>query len=127
MHKVGIIGLGMMGATHLDVYASRSDVRVVAVADVAPDRRSGKTIAAGNIKGQAQGGFDFSTVKQYAEGMDLIRDSDVDIVDVCLATPLHRRYAEVALAAGKHTLLGQPLARTAADAAALRTDATEAA
>ena len=79
MHKVGIIGLGMMGATHLDVYAKREDTRVVAVADVDPDRRSGKTIAAGNIKGQAQGGFDFATAKQYAEGMDLIKAVSVPI------------------------------------------------
>jgi predicted dehydrogenase len=126
MHKVGIIGLGMMGATHLDVYAKREDVRVVAVADVDPDRRSGRTIAAGNIKGQAQGGFDFSTVKQYAEGMDLIRDAGVEIVDVCLATPLHRRYAEAALAAGKHTLVEKPLARTAVDAAAIADAASKA-
>jgi predicted dehydrogenase len=126
MHKVGIIGLGMMGATHLDVYSKRTDVRVVAVADVDPDRRSGKSIAAGNIKGQAQGGFDFSTARQYAEGMDLIRDREVEIVDVCLATPLHRRYAEAALAAGKHTLVEKPLARTAADAAAIASAAANA-
>src|SRR4051812_12240499 len=126
MHQVGIIGLGMMGATHLDVYSRRKDVKVVAVPDLDPDRRSGRTVAAGNIKGQAQGGFDFSTARQYAEGMDLIRDPDVDIVDVCLATPLHRRYAEAALAGGKHTLVEKPLARTAADAAAIADAAAKA-
>lgn len=126
MHHVGVIGLGMMGATHLDVYAKRPDVRVVAVADPDPDRRSGRKVAAGNVKGQAQGGFDFSTVKQYAEGMDLIHDPEVTVVDICLATPLHRKYAEAALAAGKHLLVEKPLARTAADADAIAAAAARA-
>jgi len=31
--KVGIIGLGSMGSTHLDIYSKIKDVEVVAVAD----------------------------------------------------------------------------------------------
>src|SRR6266404_8731654 len=55
MINVGVIGLGMMGQTHLDVYAKRADVRVVAVADRDPARLAGKVRAAGNVEGQAQG------------------------------------------------------------------------
>lgn len=124
MINVGVIGLGMMGLTHLDVYSKRSDARVVAVADVDPDRRSGKAKLAGNIQGQAQGGFDYASAKQYAEGMDLIADPDVQLVDICLITPLHLRYALAALEAGKHVLVEKPLARTAAEAATLA-DAAE--
>ena len=31
--KVGVIGLGSMGSTHLDIYSQISEVEVVAVAD----------------------------------------------------------------------------------------------
>ena len=54
MLNVGVIGLGMMGQTHLDVYAKRADVKVAAVADKDPARLTGKVRAAGNVEGQAQ-------------------------------------------------------------------------
>jgi predicted dehydrogenase len=116
MINVGVIGLGMMGQTHLDVYAKRADVRVSAIADRDPDRLTGKVRAGGNVAGQAQGAFDLSKAKAYAEGMDLIHDKSVDLVDICLATPLHVEYALAALAAGKHVLVEKPLARTGEDA-----------
>ncbi len=112
MINVGVIGLGMMGGTHLDVYGKLKDVRVVAISDADPARLSGKQKAAGNIKGQAQGGLDLSQAKRYAEGMELIRDGDVQVVDICLPTPLHADYAVAALKAGKHVLVEKPLART---------------
>ena len=126
MVNVGVIGLGMMGWTHLDIYAKRKDVKVVAVADADEDRLHGKTKAAGNIKGQAEGGFDLSWVKKYASAEELINDPDVELVDVCLPTPLHRRFGEAALDAGKHLFIEKPLARTYADAKALADHAAKA-
>ncbi|HYE17037.1 MAG TPA: Gfo/Idh/MocA family oxidoreductase, partial [Tepidisphaeraceae bacterium] len=114
--NVGVIGLGMMGLTHLDAYAKRSDVKVVAISDKNPDRLSGKARAVGNVEGQAQGGFDLSSAKGYTEGLDLINDPAVQLVDVCVATPWHVELALAALAAGKHVLVEKPLARTSADA-----------
>ena len=123
MVNVGVVGLGMMGLTHLDYYTKLSGARVVAVADADPDRRSGKVAAKGNIEGQAQGGFDFAAVEQYADGMALIDDPDVQLVDVCLPTPLHARFAIAAMRKGKHVLVEKPLARTAADADAIVAEA----
>jgi len=118
MTKVGVIGLGMMGGTHLDVYAKVRGAKVVAVSDANPKRLSGEASAAGNIKGQAQGGFDLSNpnLRRYDEGMDLIADPEVELVDICLTTPLHADYAIAALKAGKHVLVEKPLARTFKDA-----------
>jgi predicted dehydrogenase len=126
MINVGVIGLGMMGQTHLDVYAKRPDVKVVAISDRDPDRLSGKTRAAGNVEGQAQGAFDLSQAKGYAEGMDLIKDKSVDLVDICLATPLHVEYALAALKKGKHVLVEKPLARTGKDGQKLANAAAKA-
>jgi predicted dehydrogenase len=48
-----------------------------------------------------------------------IADPEVDAVDVCLPTPVHRNAAERALAAGKHVLLEKPIALTLDDADAI--------
>jgi len=116
MIRVGVIGLGMMGLTHLQVYAKRTDAKVVAIAERNPGRLSGQSRAAGNIAGLAGGGFDPASVKTYADGMELIRDPEVDLVDICLPTPAHFEHVKAALKRGKHVLVEKPLARTSKDA-----------
>ncbi len=116
MVNVGVIGLGMMGLTHLDAYAKRDDVKVVAIADQDQDRLTGKVRAVGNVDGQAQGGFDFNSAKQYTDADELINDPDVQAIDVCLPTHLHLLFADKVFASGKHMLIEKPLARTADDA-----------
>jgi predicted dehydrogenase len=46
-------------------------------------------------------------------------DPEVDVVDVCLPTDLHREAAERAFAAGKHVFLEKPIALAAGDADAI--------
>tara|TARA_B110000438_G_scaffold228581_1_gene223183 strand:- start:160 stop:495 length:336 start_codon:yes stop_codon:yes gene_type:complete len=83
--KVGIIGLGSMGSTHLDIYSKIKDVEVIAIADSIQSRLDGSSKAEGNISGQAEGGVTDLSVKKYLDGMDLINNSDIDIVDICVA------------------------------------------
>ena len=119
MINVGVIGLGMMGLTHLDVYVGSKNAKVVAVADADPNRLSGKVQARGNVDGQAQGKFDVTKVKGYTDALALIHDPEVQMIDVCLPTPLHKKFGIAVLEAGKHLLMEKPLARTSADAFAL--------
>lgn len=114
--RVGIVGMGFMGLTHLDAYMKQDGVEVVALADRDPDRLSGKAKAGGNIEGAAQGGFDYSKAKQYTDANDLFADPDIDAVDICLPTPAHVPFGLKALEAGKHLLIEKPLARNYADA-----------
>ena len=110
--KVGVIGLGSMGSTHLDIYSQISEVEVVAVADPKKNRLDGSSKAEGNISGQAQGSVVGFEAKKYLDGMDLIDDPDIELVDICVGTNLHFVFVEAALAKGKHVLVEKPLART---------------
>jgi predicted dehydrogenase len=110
--KVGVIGLGSMGSTHLDIYSQISEVEVVALADPKKNRLDGSSKAEGNISGQAKGSVVGLEAKQYLDGMDLIDDPDIELVDICVGTNLHFIFVEAALAKGKHVLVEKPLART---------------
>ena len=110
--KVGVIGLGSMGSTHLDIYSQISEVEVVALADLKKSRLDGSSKAEGNISGQAQGSVVGFEAKKYLDGMDLIDDPDIELVDICVGTNLHFIFVEAALAKGKHVLVEKPLART---------------
>ena len=110
--KVGVIGLGSMGSTHLDIYAQLSNVEVIAIADSIQSRLDGSSKAEGNISGQAQGGVMSMDTKKYLDGMELINDPEIELVDICVGTDLHFIFVEAALAKGKHVLVEKPLART---------------
>ena len=110
--KVGIIGLGSMGSTHLDIYLKIKEVEVTAIADSIQSRLDGSSKAEGNISGQAEGGVTGLSAIKYLDGMELIENPDIDIVDICVGTDLHFTFVEAALSKGKHVLVEKPLART---------------
>ena len=110
--KVGIIGLGSMGSTHLDIYSKIKEVEVIAIADSIQSRLDGSSKAEGNISGQAEGGITGLSAIKYLDGMELIENPDIDIVDICVGTDLHFTFVEAALSKGKHVLVEKPLART---------------
>ncbi len=123
--KVGIIGLGFMGTTHLAIHRSNPKSRVVAVADIDPDKRAGDIRkVVGNIGGGHNDRIDLTGVRVYENAAALLADPDVEEVDICLPTYLHADVAIAALRAGKHVLLEKPVAldydRAAAIVAAAR-------
>ena len=89
--RVGLIGLGFMGSTHFRIYRELEDAQIVALADVDPRKRAGDVSSViGNI-GNADNSqpLDMTGVKTYDNGYDLIKDPDVDVVDICVPTPDH--------------------------------------
>ena len=116
MIRVGLIGNGMMGNVHLDVYAQLPDVQVVALSDRIPERRSGLAHTTLNVQSAKSGFNGYAQARQYAEGSELIADPDIDLIDICVPTPQHVELALAALQAGKHVLVEKPLARKPADA-----------
>jgi predicted dehydrogenase len=114
--KIGVIGLGFMGSTHLQALARIPHAELVAVMDQDEVRLSGDL---SSIKGNLGGPglkMDFSAVRKYRSVEAILADSDVGAIDICLPTFLHAAVAIQALRAGKHVLCEKPMALNGTDA-----------
>ena len=117
MTRIGIIGLGFMGRMHYGAYEKLPDARVVAVSDENPRRAAGDLSDGwGNVPGADVQRLPMDRIRGTTDWRELIRWDDVDVVNVCVPTPMHVEVATAALAAGKHVLCEKPLARSSADA-----------
>jgi predicted dehydrogenase len=100
--RVGLVGAGFMGGVHLNAYAGIPDVEVVGVADARVEA--------------AVSGAEMVGARPYASYEELVATEDVEVVDVCLPTALHRDLALRAAGEGRHVILEKPIARTMEDA-----------
>lgn len=105
MLKVGLIGCGFMGAMHANCYRNIEGVELVAVADIRKEKAEG--IAAGE------------DIQIYGDGMDLIAQADVDIIDICLPTFLHAKYALAAMDKVKYLFVEKPVTLTVEESEAM--------
>ena len=115
MLNVGIIGLGSMGMTHLEVYSRQENAQVVALADPLFSKPSFRLGRKGNIQGQVNQ-FDLSGFKKYTDYEELIADPDVHAVDICTPCFLHKEMALKVIQSKKPLLIEKPITRNAADA-----------
>jgi predicted dehydrogenase len=108
--RIGILGLGFMGRTHLQALQALPGVEVAAVMSRNPKRLSGDLAdVAGNL-GTAGATFDLSQCRKYTKPEELIANTELDAIDICLPTHLHAPLAVDALARGKHVLVEKPMA-----------------
>ena len=116
--KVGVIGLGFMGTTHFNIHRQLGKSQIVAVSDVNESRLKGDwSSVVGNIgDSDYSKPVDMDGVKTYTDAMDLIADPNVDMVDICLPTFLHEKFAIAALKAGKHVFCEKPIGRDVSEA-----------
>lgn len=115
--RVGIIGIGFMGSTHFHVYKTNPKAEVIAIADIDKRKLNGDwSSIVGNIGGFDNENINLKSIKTYEDGMDLISDPDIDMVDVCVPTFLHKKYVLAALEAGKHVHIEKPIARNLSEA-----------
>lgn len=119
MVRIGIVGIGFMGMIHY--YAARKvrGAKVSAIATRNPKKLKGDWRSIQGNFGPRGGKEDLSGVRSYANVDELIADPDVDLVDVCLPTDMHRDVTVAALRAGKHVLVEKSIALDLADANAM--------
>ena len=97
MIKVGLLGAGYMGRTHIEVYKLISlmyDVKVTGVCDIRKD----KAEKCAKIHG----------AKVYESAEDMINDESIDVIDICLPTYLHFEYAKKAIKKRKPVFIEKP-------------------
>ena len=105
--KVGIIGTGLIGKSHVRGYQSmRDDVEIVAVADI--DESEAQRVAQ-----------EYDIPRVFADYRDLLKIDEIDSVDVCLPNFLHAPITIAALEAGKHVYCEKPMAKTGPEAVAM--------
>lgn len=109
--RVGLVGLGMMGTTHFKGYREIDEAEIVALCDVQKQRLEGDfSGTAGNIDTGSAAREDVSGMAGYQDFDELLKDANVDLVDICLPTFLHEPMAVKALQAGKHVFCEKPMA-----------------
>ena len=95
--KVGVIGVGGIARVHFPGWQKSPHTEIAALADV------DKAIL-------QQRGQELDVTRLYQRSDDLIRDPEVDIVDICAPNAYHAPLAIAALSAGKHVICEKPLA-----------------
>jgi len=108
--KIGVVGLGFMGSTHLQAYQNVSNAEIVAIASSDEKKLSGDLSSiSGNLDRDGQT-MDFGDAARYRTAEELIADPNVEAVDLCTPSYLHTPQAIAALEAGKHVLVEKPMA-----------------
>src|SRR5690554_288968 len=105
--RIGIIGVGIIGKSHLRTYSKIPGVELVALADI--DEAEGQRVSEM---------FDIPHV--YNNGYKMLERDDIDAVDVCLHNNLHMRATVAALRSGKHVYCEKPMAGRYVDAVTMK-------
>jgi predicted dehydrogenase len=107
--RVGVVGLGFMGRTHLSIYAKNKRCNVVGVCEYDPSRAKSNGKVQGNVGDASALGIDLDKVIVFPSPEAMFASDEIDAVDLCLPTHAHAEFAIKALNAGKHVLCEKPL------------------
>ncbi|HCG77184.1 MAG: hypothetical protein COZ37_06085 [bacterium (Candidatus Ratteibacteria) CG_4_10_14_3_um_filter_41_18] len=102
MVKIGVIGAGFMGAMHSQCYALLPEAKLVGIADVRKEKAE-----------ELAKKFNASACQDAEE---LLKNPEIDAVDICLPTHIHRDWVVKASNAGKNILCEKPIALSLQDA-----------
>jgi len=90
----GVVGLGM-GQHHCKAIESAQGAELIAVCDIDEDRLS-KAVEEHKIKG-------------YADYDDMLKDDEIDVINVCVPSGMHVDMAIPAIEAGKNIIVEKPV------------------
>ena len=100
--KVGIIGMGFIGVSHIEAIRRIGFLELVAVADW-------------NYELAKKKALEYYIPKCYATIDELLADPEIQAVHNCTPNNLHLEVNEKIIKAGKHVFSEKPLARTAGE------------
>ena len=100
--RVGLVGIGGMGGCHYFNYDNVPNAEIVAVCDVRKDMAKEK------LKGRK--------VKIYKSLSRMLKNEQLDMIDICTPSYLHKDMAIKLLKAGYHVLCEKPMTLNAKDA-----------
>jgi UDP-N-acetyl-2-amino-2-deoxyglucuronate dehydrogenase len=100
--RVGIIGCGVISATHIESYQDIPGIDVRWACDIVPERA-------------AKRAQQYGIVRQTTDYHDLLADPELAAVSVCTDHASHAEIVIEALSAGKHVLCEKALATTTED------------
>lgn len=103
MINVGVIGIGFIGAVHIEALRRIPGVFV-------------KAVASSSLERAEKHAEELCIPKFYGDWKDLINDSEIDVIHVATPNFLHFEQVKAALNAGKHVMCEKPLTMTAKEA-----------
>ncbi len=110
--RIGMIGVGQIGKSHLRRYKEVPGAEIVALADI--DEAEGQRVAE-----------EFAIPNVYTSFREMLKRDDIQAVDVCLHNNYHMPATVAALEAGKHVYCEKPMAGTYVDAETMLRTAQE--
>ena len=113
MLKAGLIGYGGIAKAHVNGYGileAKNKVKLVAVCDICEE--AFKKEVKINIGGDTKQAGDY---RCYTDLEDMLAKEELDFVDICLPSYLHREYSVKLLERGYHVLCEKPMALTGED------------
>lgn len=108
--KIGLIGTGFMGKTHVFGFAAAQRVFDL------PHEPVLHTVADRTIELAAQAAHTLGFARSSGDWKTMVEDPDIDVIDITAPNAFHKEMALAAIAAGKHVYCEKPLAALAADA-----------
>lgn len=102
--KVGIIGMGYIGTSHIEAIHRIGFVDLVAVTDV-------------NYELAKKKADEFGIPKCYRTIDELIADPEIESIHDCTPNHMHTEINKKIIEAGKHVFSEKPLARSSAESA----------
>jgi len=119
MLKAAVIGAGRMGRGHISVYQQLEregyPVKLVAICDIDEPKLRGENNFALNIAqsaGLSQKGPDYSAYHCYTDAAEMLKNEELDVVDVVVPTFVHADVAKQVLNAGVNVLCEKPMSLT---------------
>ena len=100
--KIGIIGCGRISKIHTAVISTLTGAQLAAVCDI--------------VQEKAEAYAQKFKCEVYTDYREMLKNKDIDIINICTPTHMHMQMAIDAAEAGKHVVSEKPIAITLRDA-----------